>query len=234
MAARGMSKGFKITITVLICALLLSSGIAAGFVYWQNARSRGNDKAAGARIAVLEKANQAKRKTQAKSTDAKAQTAAEDKYIGWQEYKNKTYALSIKIPGSWTYMETSGSLHLAILGPATAGGVITHACAFSVYVEDVDPGTTTEGYSDAAMKEPQASGTTVEDGPATISGNPGRRVVAGYQEVGHPWKRLCVWTIKNNKAYTFDYQASTDYESTDYYSMHLATAELILTSIVID
>lgn len=234
MAAKGMSKGFKIAISALICTSLIFAGIIGGLVYWQGARARENERATRARITALENTIRAKKKSGANATDTNSQTVAEGNYKGWQAYKNKTYGISVKIPGGWTYMETSGSLHLAILGPATAGGVITHACAFSVYVEDVDPGTTTEGYSDAAMKEPQASGTTVEDGSATISGNPGRRVVAGYQEVGHPWKRLCVWTIKNNKAYTFDYQASTDYESTDYYSMHLAIAELILASIVID
>ncbi|MFA5867332.1 MAG: hypothetical protein WC891_05145 [Actinomycetota bacterium] len=234
MAARGISKGFKITLAILVCAVFILTGAAAGFVYWQNARSRESDRVISARISELANDNKEKKKTGAGTTDAKPVTSVEDKYSGWQTYKNKTYALSIKIPSGWTYMETSGSLHLSILGPATAGGVITHACAFSVFVEDVSPGTMIEAYSDAAMKEPQGSGTSIEDGPTTISGNPGRRVVDSYQEVGYPWKRLCVWTIKNNKAYTFDYQASTDYESTNYYSTHLATAELILASIVID
>lgn len=229
-----MSKGFRITITVLICVILLFSGIAAGFVYWQNARARDDERAIRARITVLENANLAKRKAGAKTTDTKLLTTAEDNYKGWQTYENKTYGISVKIPGGWTYMETSGSLHLAILGPATAGGVITHVCAFSVFVEDVSPGIAVEAYSDAAMKEPQGGGTLAEDGPMTMSGNMGRRVVDSYQEVGHPWKRLRIWTVKNNKAYTFDYEASTNYESTDYYSMHLAIAELILASIVID
>ncbi len=233
MSAKGMSKGFKITLAVLVGAILILAGITAGLAYWQNARAREDERATRARIAALENANRTKN-TGAKTTDTKSQTTADNTYKGWQEYRNKTYAVSIKIPDGWTYMETSGSLHLAILGPATGGGVITHACAFNVLVEDVSPGTTVDAYSDAAMKEPQGGGTLVEDGPTTISGNPSRRVVSSYQEVGHPWKKLCVWTIKNNKAYTFDYQASTNYESTDFYAMHLATAELMLASIVIN
>lgn len=231
MATRGMSKGFKITLAVLVCVVFILAGATTGLVYWQNARAREDERTIRARIATLENANREKRRMEAKT---KQQATAEENYKGWQTYENKTYRISMKIPNGWKYLETSGSLHLAILGPATAGGVITHVCAFSVYVEDVNRGTTTETYSDGAMKEQQNNGTVAEDEPATISGNPARRVVSSYQEVGYPWKRLCVWTVKNNKAYTFDYQASTDYKSTDYYSTHLATAELILASIVIN
>ncbi len=220
----------------VIAALAIAWGISGWVVYNQIYRQNST-------TSSLKKTADAKDKTKVKGTSGTttdtaagdtANTETSDKYAGWQTYSNQTWAVKARYPSGWTFEETSGSLHVTFLGPPTPpGGVILNECAFRIFVEDfTGPGNLAD-YVAAARAEPQGGGTVVEDGPTTIWGNSAHKGVDTFYEVGHNWKRLRVWTLKNGKAYTFTFEASTAYNGTDYYALHLPTAELMLASVTI-
>lgn len=227
-----MSTGFKVTVSALLAILVILSIAIAGLFYWQNAKSNEEQRKLKKQIAAFEKTITNLKKGGMSGTET-GTTVTEDKYKGWQTYTNQTYKITARYPAGWTYEETQGSSHVTFLGPETTG-VITRECAFSIFVEDVAPGTSLNNYVDTALNEPMGKGTVVEEGATTIAGNAAFKVVDTYTDVGHKWQRLRVYTIKNNLAFTFQYSASTNYNGSDYYAMHLAKAELWLASISID
>jgi hypothetical protein len=234
MAEKKASIGFRVIVAILVTFIITSLGVALGVYYWQNTQREKEKEDLTKQITQLEK--EIKRlKEAAKNVPSRTpKTPKVDQYQGWLTYSNQTYKISIKYPPGWTYTEKERSLYVSIAGPETSGGVILKQCAFTIFVEDLSGPTSLSDYVDEAQSEPQGGGPVVEEGPTTLDDNAAYKVIDTYYEVGHNWKRMRVWTIKNNKAYTLGYRAPTNYNSTDYYSVHLSTAELMLQSIVID
>ncbi len=169
-----------------------------------------------------------------KTTPSISQSAEDaEKYKGWQTYENQSWKVFLRYPAGWSKTETSGSLSVIFLGPPTPGGVILNECAFGIFIEDVPAGSTLDAYVQAAQAEPMGGGTVAEKTDTSIGENPAIKVVDTYSDVGAPWKRLRIWTIKNGRAYTFSYTASVNYGGADYYTLHSATADMILASVII-
>lgn len=231
MAEKKTSVGFWVIVAVLVTFIIASVGVGGGVYWWQNAQLKKVEKDLTKQITQLGKEIKRLREG-AKSVPS--ETSKVDQYQGWSTYSNQAYKVSIKYPPGWKCTEKEGSLYVTIAGPETSGGVILNQCAFTISVEDLSGPTSLNDYVDEAQSEPLGGGNVVEEGSTTLDDNPAYKVIDTYRDVGHDWKRMRVWTIKNNKAYTFGYRAPTNYESTDYYSVHLGTAELMLQSIVID
>ncbi len=170
-----------------------------------------------------------------KSTPSIKQSAEDaEKYKGWQTYENQSWRIFSRYPPGWTKTEAKGSLNVTFLGPPTAaGGVILNECAFSIFVEEVPAGMTLEAYVQAARSAPLGGGAAAEETETSIGESPAIKVVDTYVDVGAPWKRQRIWTIKNGRAYTFSYTASTNYGGTNFYTLHSGTADMILASVII-
>ncbi|MFA5867150.1 MAG: hypothetical protein WC891_04185 [Actinomycetota bacterium] len=169
-----------------------------------------------------------------KSTPSITQSAEDaEKYKGWQTYENQSWRVFVRFPAGWTKTETSGSLNVVFLGPPTAGGVILNECVFGIFVKEVPAGTTLDSYVHTAQTQPMGGGTVAEQMETSVGESPAVKIMDTYSDVGAPWKRLRIWTIKNGRAYTFSYTASINYGGTDYYTLHSATADMILASVII-
>lgn len=130
--------------------------------------------------------------------------------------------------------ETSGSLLVTFTGPAMPpGSVIQNECTFSIFVEDLPAATGLDEYISAARSAPLGGGDITSQIDTTIDSNPAIEIVDTYVDIGQPWKRSRVWTIKNGRAYTFTYAADLNYNAIDYYTMHDTEAYQIKASIVI-
>lgn len=227
-----MSKGFKVAAASLAALAVVLTAIVAIFIYNQNNELKKAESAKD-EAGRYAKTNRDMSSQGSNGGTSDGQTQA-DRYAGWQDYVSNTWAVSIKYPAGWTMKETSGSLYVSFSGPATPpGGVILAECSFAIAADDVDPGTTLDTFVTDAQEEPMGGGNVVSDTATSVDGNVARQVVDTYTDVGHPWKRLRVWTIKDGKGYTFIYWASTNYNSNDYYAAHLAEAEAMIASIVL-
>jgi hypothetical protein len=219
----------------LFGGILVFFGVIIGLVMW-----RTNSKTATTGLTTSSATSKSKTSTKKtnitqKETPSITQSKEdEEKYKGWQTYQNQSWAIFVRYPAGWTKTETTASLHVTILGPATpAGGVILNECAFSIFVEDVPDTMTLENYVAAARAAPLGGGSVVEQTDTSIGDSTALKVIDTYADVGAPWKRLRVWTIKNGRAYTFTFAASVNYGGVDYYAMHSATADMILASVII-
>lgn len=178
-----------------------------------------------------------KKETNITTTLPKPKRPAEDDiiYKGWQTYENAAWKIYARYPPEWTKTETTGSLRVTFLGPSMPGtGVILNECSFGIFIEDVPSGTTLEDYVAAARAQPQGGGGVVTETDTSIGESSAFKVIDTYADVGAPWKRMRVWTIKDGKAYTFSYAASTNYATVDYYTIHSGEADMILESVFLD
>jgi hypothetical protein len=158
----------------------------------------------------------------------------EEKYKGWQTYENQTWAILARYPAEWTKTETSGNPSVTFLGPPTpAGGVILNECSVSISFDEIPAGMTLNAYMNAARSKPLGGGAMVEETETSIGDSAALKVVDTYTDIGVPWKRLRIWTIKNGRGYTFNFSASINYGGTDYYTIHSTMADMILASVVI-
>ena len=203
-------------------------------IYRQNSKTAGSNQAASATVkksSIDTKDTNIAQKETPSITESKED---EEKYKGWQTYENQSWAIFVRYPAGWTKTETPGSLSLTFLGPPTpAGGVVLNECAFGIFIEDVPASMTLDAYMHAAQSEPLGGGNVVEETDTSVGENPALKVVDTYTEVGAPWKRFRIWTIKGGHAYTFSYRASVNYGGTNYYTTNSATADMILGSVII-
>lgn len=172
-----------------------------------------------------------------KGKPPKTKQSADDEiiYKGWKAYDSAIRKVYARYPAGWTMTETAGSPHVTFLGPPlAAGGVVSNECVFSIYIENVPADTTLEEYIVDARAAPQGGGAVVSETDTSISESTAFKVIDTYADVGLPWRRLRVWTIKNSRAYTFTFVASINYGSIDYYSDHASEADMILASVFID
>ncbi len=169
------------------------------------------------------------------ATDTASNPTDEGPYKGWQTYSNKTWGTTLLYPPNWTLTETvADTLRAALLGPAmAAGSPYQNECTYTVFVETVPAAAKLEDYVAAARQAPQGGGDVTSQIETTLDSNPAIQVVDTYVEVGQPFKRTTLWTIKNRKVYTFTYAADLNYKGVDYYVMHDAEAYQITASITI-
>lgn len=157
----------------------------------------------------------------------------EEKYKGWQTYENQSWAIFFRYPAEWTKTEVSGSLDVTVLGPPTPGGAVLNECAVGVFIEDVPESMTVGEYEQAERSEPSPGSNVLEATYTSVGPSEALKVIDTYTDNGAPWKRQRILTIKNERAYTFSYKASINYGGTDYYTIHSATADMILASVII-
>lgn len=184
--------------------------------------------------ATDETATTTEKKPAADKTD---ETDAEDDtgpFKGWAKFSNKDWGISARYPIGWTISETAGFPTVTFIGPPTpTGGAILYECTFSIMVENISSAIGLEAYVTAARTTPQGMGDITKQIETTLDSNDAIQIVDTYAEAGQPWKRLRTWLIKNDKAYTFTFAASPNYNKVDYYSPHIEEAELILESVLI-
>jgi hypothetical protein len=77
------------------------------------------------------------------------------------------------------------------------------------------------------------SGEIISNIDTSIDGNPATQIVESYVDMGQPWKRIRIWTIKGGRVYTLTYAASINYNKVDYYTMHDTEAAMIEASVLL-
>lgn len=154
-------------------------------------------------------------------------------YKGWQKYNNKDSGVTVRYPVGWTISETPGTMAAVFIGPPTPGGAILNECTFAVSAESISSSVGLQEYVTAARLAPLGGGDITSQIDTSVDSNEAIEIVDTYVDAGFPWRRMRVWTNKNDKAYTFTYAASPNYNKADYYSAHIEDSQLILDSILI-
>jgi hypothetical protein len=219
----------------IIIGVIVFFVVIVGLVYYRvNSLTTGGKPASSE---VVKKAAKAKKDTNIAQKEAPSITQSADdklKYKGWQTYENMDWAIYARYPEGWTMTETIGSLNVVFLGPPTpAGGTILNECTFGIFIEDVTDDMVLEDYVAAARSEPMGGGSAIYETDTSVGEYAALKVVDTYSDVGAPWKRQRIWTIKNGRAYTFSFRASINYGGIDYYTMHSSTADMIMDSVII-